>query len=159
MAGRPKSRARREGKAPLPARSSWQRPALQEGHELSMRHGAYSERKVSPVAERFAETALEQVDYLRDPSYSPALWAWARTEARIEILETWLDENGMILDDGSVAGAANLLARFEAQAAKQRERLGMDPLSRAKIRQMTASTAIDIAQLMAEDGDDEHSDD
>lgn len=147
MAGRPKRRGRGGASAPATSPRVWEK--LQPGHELTLSHGAYSDRRVSPVAERFATTALEQVDYLRDPSYTPALLAWARTEARIELLETWLDDNGMVDDDGKVAGAANLLAKFESQAAKQRERLGMDPLSRAKIRQMTASTSVDVAQLMA----------
>lgn len=135
----------------VPARPSWQRPPFEKGHELSTKHGAWSDRKVSPVAQRYETTALQTVDYLADPSYRPALSAWARTEARIELLEEWLDEHGMVDDEtGQVRGAANLLARFETQAARQRERLGMDPLSRAKIRQMTASTQVDLAQLMAQ---------
>ena len=134
----------------VPALQPWQRPPFEPGHELSTRHGAWSDRKVSPVAERYLATAVETVDYLQDPSYLPALSAWARTEARIELLEVWLDEHGMVDDEGKVRGAANLLARFEAQAAKQRERLGMDPLSRAKIRQMSASTQVDLAQLMSQ---------
>ncbi|EYT65059.1 hypothetical protein H483_0102265 [Dietzia sp. UCD-THP] len=135
----------------VPARPSWQRPPFEKGNTLSRTHGAWSDRAVSPVAERYLVTAVESVDYLQDPSYLPALSAWARTEARIELLEAWLDEHGMVDDEtGQVRGAANLLARFEAQAAKQRERLGMDPLSRAKIRQMTASTQVDLAQLMAQ---------
>lgn len=111
--------------AAVPAVASWQRPPFEKGHELSMRHGAWSDRKVSPIAERYLTTAVETVDYLQDPSYLPALSAWARTEARIELLEDWLAVHGMIdAETGEVRGAANLLARFESQAAKQRERLG-----------------------------------
>jgi hypothetical protein len=50
------------------------------------------------------------------------------------------------------------LHRFETQAANLRGRLGLDPLSRARLGKDIAATEVDIAKLMAgmadEEGDD-----
>lgn len=52
------------------------------GHTKSLKHGAYSPRKVNPIAERFVEIALDDAPYLSDPSYAAALWGWARRRRR-----------------------------------------------------------------------------
>lgn len=42
-----------------------------------MTHGAYSPRRVDPLALEFVDGLLEDTDvvFLRSPSYRPALWA------------------------------------------------------------------------------------
>jgi hypothetical protein len=67
---------------------------FQPGHTLSLRHGAYSPRVVEPLARRllgeFAEAKpvwIEQVD-------TAALTAWARAEARCEVLRTGATSTG-----------------------------------------------------------------
>ena len=155
MAGRPKARARKEAQeagelTPAPV-ASWQRPPFQKGHELSTRHGAHSDRKIAPIAARWVEVALAQCAYLNDPSYEPALLAWARFEAKVDLLHDWIDEHGVIDNAGQATAAAKLLPVYEGRAASLRATLGMDPVSRAKLQRDAAATQVDLAALMAEE--------
>ncbi|MDH6283288.1 hypothetical protein [Prescottella agglutinans] len=158
MAGRPKTRARKAAQeagelTPAPVQS-WQRPPFEKGHTLSMRHGAHSERKIAPIAAQWVDTALAQCAYLNDPSYMPALTAWARFEAKVDLLHDWLDEHGLIDDGGQATAAAKLLPVYEGRAASLRATLGMDPVARAKLQRDAAATQVDLAALMAQEDDE-----
>lgn len=142
------------GRGPNGTLAAWQRPPFEPGNTLGTRHGLNSERAVQPLAAAMVATALEQCDYLRDPSFEPALVSWARLEAKAELLHRWLDDNGMVDGEtGKIRDAAKILTTYENSANKLRAELGMTPLSRAKLRKETASTAVDLAQLMAQTGD------
>lgn len=126
-----------------------------KGHTKSLKHGVRSERTIQPLAEAMVNTALQQAEYLRDPSFEPALISWARLEAKAELLHRWLDENGMVdPETGKARDAARLLTTYENSASKLRAVLGMDPVSRAKLMRETAATQVDLAQLMAKAKED-----
>jgi hypothetical protein len=137
-------------------------PPAEEGNELALKHGAYSPRRVEPLAAELVDrvramVAADEVrlGYLLEPQFSAALWAWARCEARVQLLEEYLlDESVDGLDlDGEVVPAAMHLERLERRALKLRERLGLDPLSRARLGRDVVATAVDVARVMAETGD------
>jgi hypothetical protein len=140
----------------------WQRPPFRPGHTLSMRHGAYSPRRYEPLAAEMIDQVLEHAAqpgsstaYLSEPSYRPALWSWAKTEAQLQLIEEWLAEHGdqaggFIDGEGEMRGPANYWLRLSASAAKQRESLGMTPLSRARLGRDVASSQVDLARLAAE---------
>lgn len=136
-----------------------QRPPFEPGHELSMRHGAYSPRRVDPLAETFVALVVADPVGLpaAAPQYRPALWAWARAEAQVQLLTEYLEkaaeetEDGIgDLDDDAVRAAYLLLHRAEARADRSRARLGLDPLSAARLGRDRAAGAVDMARLMAE---------
>jgi hypothetical protein len=117
---------------------SW--PPFEKGHTVSLRHGAWSPRRVNPLASELVEQLLanDDVAYLRAAKWGPAVWAWARCEARIQLVTDYLIDlvgSGRLgdLDDPKVSAAYRLLDRFEAQAVQQHGRLGVDPLSAAKL--------------------------
>jgi hypothetical protein len=119
-----------------------QRPPFQPGHELSVQHGAYSPRKVDPIADELVRLVLADPDvpYLRAAAYRPALIAWARAEAQVQLLSEYLEKAAAATDDGvgdldleRVRTAYLLLHRAEVRASSGRQRLGLDPLSRAKL--------------------------
>ncbi|WP_174553825.1 hypothetical protein [Rhodococcus marinonascens] len=154
MVGRPKARARKDATGagehtPAPV-ASWQRPPFEKGHTLSTRHGAHSDRKIAPIAARWVETALAQCAYLNDPSYEPALLAWARFEAKCDLLHEWIDTHGIIDDGGQATAAAKLLPIYEGRAASLRATLGMDPVARAKLQRDAAATEVDLATLLSQ---------
>jgi hypothetical protein len=146
---------------------SWE--PFKSGHEVSMKHGAYSERRLSAAVEGLVQGLLElaaqpdgSIAYLRDPSYLPSVRAWARVEAQIGLVSKWLAEktDGGLLDNaGEIRPAANLLVKLERQAETLRARLGLDPLSRARLGRDVAASSVDMAMLMARlderDGEDE----
>ena len=118
-----------------------QRPSFARGNELAATyHGAYSPRRVDPLASELVEQLLADNDvaYLRAAKWGPAVWAWGRCEARIQLVTEYLFDlvgSGRLgdLDDPRVSAAYRLLDRFEAQAVQQRGRLGLDPMSAAKL--------------------------
>ena len=135
-----------------------QRPPFPPGHELSVQHGAYSPRKVDPLATELVDLVLADPDcqYVRAPAYRPAVWAWARAEAQVQLLTEYLAARGEESGDGigdldkeRVRSAYLLLHRADARAATGRARLGLDPLSRARLGRDVAAGSVDAARLMA----------
>jgi hypothetical protein len=137
-----------------------------------MKHGSYSPRRVDPIAADLVERVVAEAvgsdtQYLATASYRPALVAWARCEARVQLLYEYLGRltdydpdtgrPGDVDADGAVRPSAELLVKLEGQALKHRERLGLDPLARARLGRDVAAQSIDIAKLMAalDDASDE----
>lgn len=127
-----------------------QRPPFEKNNTLALKHGAHSERALAPIAEAWVKTALEQAPYLRDPSYEPALLAWARFEAKCDLLHDWIDNNSLIDANGHATPAAKLLPTYEGRAAALRATLGMDPISRAKLQKDSAAAQIDYSILLSQ---------
>lgn len=117
------------------------------GNTIAQKHGAFSPRVVDPVAASLVENVVELVPYLGDPSYEPAVWAWGRAEARVQVLAAWLDENGPLDEAGDPRPALAALLQFERLAMNHRTRLGLDPLSRAALGRDVAAQQLDLARL------------
>ena len=126
---------------------SW--PPFQPGNELQLRHGAYSPRRTDPLAVEIAEHITAGADWLR-PCDALSVHALARTEARLQLVSEWLEDHGGDIDgEGEVRGAAILLDRLEARAESLRSKLGLDPLSRARLGRDIAVANVDLARLWA----------
>lgn len=126
-----------------------QRPPFAPGNTLAVKSGAWSERQLTPVADRLLEAVLadETVGYLRAPRYASALQAWATAEARVILLEEWVD--GMTLERAAESAQGKtspleILRRWEATAATHRDKLGLTPMSAARLGK-------DVAQGRAAD--------
>lgn len=137
-----------------------QRAPFEPGNTAALQHGAFSPRFVDPLAADLVRLVLEdpQVGYLTAPAYRPALWAWARAEAQAQLLVEYLARAGQESGDGvgdldldRVRTAYLLLHRAESRADRSRARLGLDPLSRARLgKDVAQAKAADAAALMAE---------
>jgi len=139
-----------------PARGySWKK--AEAGNTLTQRHGAFSDRVVDPVARELAKVVLAQVSYLSDPSYEPAVWAWARAEAQVLVLTAYLDEHGMLDENGNPRPALSAFKDAENRASRARQRLGLDPLSRAQLGRDIAAQQVDLARLMSSIDEDKES--
>lgn len=133
-------------------------PPFEPGNEMALRHGAWSPRKIEPLALEILQPVLDlaatdgaPTSYLADVTYRATLHAWARTEARIQLVHEWLMDRGSEVDkDGEALGASNLLNQLEARAESLRARLGLDPLSRARLGRDLAVGQKSLAELMAE---------
>ncbi|MEV6894262.1 hypothetical protein [Kribbella sp. NPDC051137] len=119
------------------------------GHALSTRHGAHSQRRVDPLADELIAATVESAPFLAEPSFGPALRAWARAEARCALLDEYLTEHGLLDGDGEPRPAADLMTKMENLALKHRTRLGLDAASRAGIEASLTSTAASQAGLEA----------
>lgn len=122
------------------------RGTFAKGHSLTTRHGAWSARRTDPVAAELAELAYESAPWLADPSFAPAVMAWARAEAQCQVLAEWLEENGLFEPDGRPRPALDASTKLEKLALNHRQRLGLDPTARAGLEQtLTSSKAGQIA--------------
>jgi hypothetical protein len=126
-----------------PARGySW--PAFEVGNWAGLRHGAVSPRRVDPLAAELVEGLLERRPDLAD--FPEATWAWGRAEARCLLLEDFHVREGFLDEDGNVRGGGRV-ATFEAQAARLRERLGLDPVSDVQLQKARAEAVALVADL------------
>jgi hypothetical protein len=139
---------------PRPARGySWE--PFTPGHTKSMQHGAYSPRKVDPLAAELVELVASDLEWVTDAD-RPAVWAWARAEAQAQLLGEYLAKAGEESGDGvgdldadRVKAAYALLHKAETRAASGRSALGLDPLSRARLGRDVAQGQASAAQAMA----------
>ncbi len=94
-----------------------QHPDFTTGNLVALRHGAWSDRLVRPRALEIARALADEgafPAYLAEPRYRPAVMAYATTLARIERLETWLEDQAAegvpmeLEQDGQVKAATGL---------------------------------------------------
>jgi hypothetical protein len=131
-----------------------QRPPFQPGNKLAYRHGLSSPAVVDPIADRYILEVMADptLAYLQQPRFQPALRNWALTQAKVELLTIWVD--GMTMDVQTYSGKGQtspleLLRKWMATAQTQAARMGLDPLSAARLgkdvaqgRQADAATVL-----------------
>ena len=94
-----------------------------------------------PVAVELQREYISRHPHLED--YAEALAGLCRMEARALLIDKWLAEHGMVDAKGRWRDRAlTALRQFEGQAAAYRSRMGLDPMSQARL-------ALDRAQAAA----------
>jgi hypothetical protein len=143
---------------------------------LSLTSGAFSPRRLLPLAGEIAAGLLADSDtpqFLHSPSYRPALMAWARAEAQVRLLTEYLsgleleaalaevtagtetevrDAPGRLTRRSAlqrVESAWVALHKAETRAMNLRSKLGLDPVSRARLGADLAETKLDLAKYWA----------
>ncbi len=129
------------------------RPPFAPGNSVSVRHGAKSTRRMEALADAKLAEIRSQASWVEDVDQD-ALLAWLVAEARCDVLRRHTDVNGLLDEAGKPTGAADFLLRCERQAEGLRARLGLDPLSRARLGRDTASARLDLAKLWASEDDE-----
>jgi hypothetical protein len=132
-----------------------QRPPFQPGNSLAVSHGAYSPTRTDPLANQFRDEILASPDmqYLNKPQYAAIFWRYCQAAAKVQLIEEWVD--GM-----SIRGAAEstfgqtspleLLRKWTATMLTLAARMGLDPLSYAKLGKDVVSTQVDLARLLSD---------
>jgi hypothetical protein len=116
----------------IPARNyTWQ--PFEPGHTASLKHGANSPRVVGPLAERLAAGLADDAPWTAGAAHVATVTAWSWAEAQASVLRAWLDEHGVIDDEGKPRPAAAFLDQVEKRAANLRAELGLTPLALAKL--------------------------
>lgn len=127
-----------------PAPEGWvpefegQRPPFAPGNQLAVTHGAYSKTRTDPIAQRFIQELADDpsLDYLNAPRFHAALWAWASAMAKVELLTDWVDSMPIRDAADSARGQTStleLLRKWMATAQTAAARIGLDPLSAARL--------------------------
>lgn len=130
----------------IPARGTWEQYG--PGNEAATRHGAGSERRVTPIAERLIQEALSSRPDLAEPRYAFSLRAWAVAEARCELFRIYNNEHA---DPDSAPSQPYDADWDKAQSRAQnlRSELGLSPMGEAKLTAMRAATldTVDLDQF------------
>jgi hypothetical protein len=128
---------------------------FQRGHFLSIRHGAYSQRVIAPLAEQLIEDLLVDAPDLAAPRYRHAVSAWARAETRCALLTFWADQREIVDPEDGAEPRSRLLKELrsaESEAARMRSALGLDPTSHARLVLERAEARLaewDISEVVA----------
>jgi hypothetical protein len=145
MVGRPQRRARGGPQSPdggaKPARGGYGRPPFAEGNEVATTHGAYSERRVSPIADEIAAVLPSTAPWATGPTFVGAIRSYSWAEAQLALVREFLDEHGILDHEGKPRPAMQLLDRLEGRAAALRAELGLTPMALAKLLGSLVSTA------------------
>ncbi|MGN6325721.1 hypothetical protein [Pseudolysinimonas sp.] len=116
--------------------------------------------RVEPIAQAYiAEVRSDPgTQYLQSPRFASALWHWAQAQAKVQLLTEWVDSMSIAQAADSARGqtsALELLRKWMSTSQTWAARLGLDPLSAAKLgkdvaqgRQADAATM--LSRLRAE---------
>jgi len=114
-----------------------QRPPVGAGNDVAATHGAYSERKIRPLADAWLKRLDET---MRAAGVHAALDDVAREQlarslARVDLLEQEIDadDRGGWLKDGELTPAVSFLFRQDRTILAQLRELGLTVKSRAEI--------------------------
>jgi hypothetical protein len=127
---------------------------FQPGNLVPVTHGAKSPQVVDAIAAHYLAEAkrmlgVDPPSYVQEPTYQRAVIAWARSEARVDLVSAWIADHGELDQDGNPWPAARFLSELEAGAAKRRQELGLTPASRAALGRDVASAGVDLARMWA----------
>lgn len=139
-----------------------QRPPFQPGHELTVKHGAYSPRYVDPAAEELRLAILEDPGtpaHVRSPINRYELAAMCRAQVQAELAAKSLAEHidlcgGDLVKASRAEGfmaASLLMHRAEQRAASGRSKLGLNSAAAARLGKDVAigqSASTDVALRM-----------
>ena len=115
-------------------------PDFGPGNTDSVKHGADSRRRWQPIADRLAAELLAERPWLA--GHRRTVVAWARVEAQVQLIGAWLDEHGLVDDDGEPRAAGNRLDRLETRAQSLRNDLGEAPMAMARLLSIVTATAV-----------------
>ena len=107
------------------------------GNLRRVTHGAHSETLVRPEADALLPGLLEANAHLALERDGAAIHRYAMTLARIARVWAWLDEQAdpvfADVTDGEIHSVYRVLGEWERRASADEDRLGIAPLTRAKL--------------------------
>ena len=93
-------------------------------------HGAYSARRVEPLAAALVAEVLSGEDadvrFLRHPMFAVRLWTWARAQAQHELYSNWIADHVPI--DSDNVRALHQEVNFLTRAMRTAEAAGLTPV-------------------------------
>lgn len=109
--------------------------SLSDPRDNATKHGAHSERYVSPIADEVKAELLDTVPYLASPAFAEAVDSYAWKVAQVRLIRDWLDrqQGGAIDTRGRTRTAGRTLDTLERSLAAERSKLGLDPKSAAEL--------------------------
>ena len=127
-------------KAPVNGKSTQSRPArgyswppFTDGNEAATTHGAHSERRWRPLADELISELRHDAPWTARPAFRWTVEAWAAAQAKAALVDAWLDEVGLLTDNGTPRPANWLSDKLHARADTLRRELGISPAAFARL--------------------------
>ncbi len=98
------------------------RPDFEKGNELGLVHGARSTRRWLPTAEALAKGLVDVAPWTERPAFAATVASWSKAEAQCQLLHAYLDDVGLLDDNGEPRPALNTLNTTETRANNLRQR-------------------------------------
>lgn len=114
---------------------------FQPGHELSLKHGAWSPRTVRPIAEAVEAELGRVAPWTGADAFAGARASYAWAEAQAVQLRADLDEHGYVDEEGQERATVRSLDRIEGRLGRLRDALGLSPQALGKLLATAASVA------------------
>lgn len=111
------------------------------GNDLALEHGAHSPRRVQPIADELHAQLVAEAPWTASTAFAGTVRSWAWAEGQAVLLRRWIDEHGLLDDEGEERSAARLLDRVEGRLSKLRDQLGLNPQALGRL----LATAADVA--------------
>ena len=119
---------------------SW--PAFAAGHELSVKHGVGSERKLRPIVDELIASLETVAPWTAAHVFRPTVESWAYAEAQCVLFRRWFDVQGIAEGDDDPKSSGRW-DKAEARASKLRAELGLSPASLTRL--LSGLSAIDAS--------------
>jgi hypothetical protein len=100
-----------------------------------------------------AVMADDDLTLLRNTRFANAVWSYCSALAKVDLLEEWVA--GMTIEaaarsDKGQTSALELLRKWSSTVDTKAARLGLDPVSWARIHKDVAATRVDLARLLSD---------
>lgn len=119
------------------------------GNTLSLKHGANSPRVVESVASILAESVTDEAPWLKADIFQPAIWRYARAEARSQLLSAYILSVAEDHPERIRASLWDSASTADSTANRLSDALGLSPVSRARLAAIVSSTEATNAGLDA----------
>jgi hypothetical protein len=125
-----------------------EREPFKPGHELSLKHGAYSPARIAERAKVVHSELLTHAPYLAEERFIPAVNRYLTAAAREALLDEHIQR--LCAEKGAGAVPARVWEQATASArlaAKLGSDLGLDPIGHARIRALSVGAEASAASL------------
>jgi hypothetical protein len=116
-------------------------PRFDEGNDAALTHGAWSARKVQPLADQLHASLERIAPWTTSEAFAGTVQSWAWAEGQASILRDYVDQHGHFDSDGVERPAVRTLDRIEVRLDKLRDALGLTPKALTKLLANAAELA------------------
>jgi hypothetical protein len=88
---------------------------------------------LQPIADQLAAGLAELAPWTSAASFASATASWSWAEAQVYVLRAYLDEHGLVDDEGQPRPASRMLEQVEGRLAGLRSQLGLTPLALGRL--------------------------
>lgn len=131
------------------SRAGYSYVPFEANNTAALKHGAHSERMITPLAAKIANDLRYKNEYLRNPKFEESVLEYARVAAQVDLLQAYVDKVGMYDRRGRIRNAEDFLLKKRKHLSNLASRLALNPLASAQFERDTAIGALELNSVDA----------